>query len=175
MNASAVKLFDFEHFVHKMDRELLPKVHRHSKVTLGKRPAACFWSTCVTLKALKFNRPPSTFIWSFCFSPSQFRWGWGWVLGLGELLFLTQALNLICIWIRQCRRFPQSKGKSYNFFKLCHMRLIHHVCNSIQPIPVCWLWRLIWTFEWTWTRLPTPNPAKVPFELCSYWDLIFGQ
>ena len=29
MNASAVKLFDFEHFVHKMDRELLPKVHRH--------------------------------------------------------------------------------------------------------------------------------------------------
>ena len=34
MNASAVELFDFEDFVHKMDRELLPKVHRHSKVTL---------------------------------------------------------------------------------------------------------------------------------------------
>ena len=33
-NASAVELFDFEHFVHKMDRELLPKVQRHSKVTL---------------------------------------------------------------------------------------------------------------------------------------------
>ena len=35
-NASAVELFDFEDFVHKMDRELLPKVHRrrHSKVTL---------------------------------------------------------------------------------------------------------------------------------------------
>ena len=109
------------------------RLHWHSKVTFGKTAGSVFLKHLRNFKSFKIQ---STYFFyfdfylKFLFLPSQFRWGWGW----GELICITQALNLICIWIRQCRRFPQFKGKSYNFSKLCHIFEINSWCNSIQPI-----------------------------------------
>ena len=72
------------------------RLHWHSKVTFGKTAGSVFLKHLRNFKSFKIQ---STYFFyfdfylKFLFLPSQFRWGWGW----GDLICITQALNLICI------------------------------------------------------------------------------